>query len=279
MNKMEYYNSESKLKDFSLLAVGEQYCAPGHFNGPKIREPILFHFIFSGKGIFRSHGKTYELKSNQGFIISDTSPVYYKADEDDPWHYGWVLFTGKSAKSIMNKLNLSAKQPIYSAINNNDIYNAFKKLLIAKSKNNDFDSFANFFSYISVLINNSILDVYNQELPQLTYAEKAAEYIRLNYHAPIKIQDVASYVAIDRSYLTRLFVEKFGKSPQDYLIQIRMEKAKTLLQTTNYMVQTISELVGYSNVENFSKLYKKYYGFTPTETRCPLPAKLNFKQS
>lgn len=267
MNEMEYYSSENKLKELSILTVGEQHCAPGHFNGPKVRDPILFHFVFSGKGIFRTHGKTYELKGGQGFIISDTSPVYYKADENDPWHYGWVLFTGKNAQSIIKKLHLSARHPIYTAIPENDIYNAFKKLLIAKSKNNEFESFANFFSYISTLDDNNILAPHNQKMPQPTYAQKAEEYIRLNYHLPIKIQDVASYVAIDRSYLTRIFVEKFGKSPQDYLLQIRIEKAKTLLQSTNYMVQTIAELVGYQNIESFTKAYKKYYGYSPSQTK------------
>ena len=267
MYTMEYYNSENKLKDLSILAVGEQYCAPEHFNGPKVREPILFHFVFSGKGIFKTHGKTYELHGNQGFIISDTSPVYYKADKNDPWHYGWVLFTGKTAQSIMKKLRLSSKHPIYTAIQQNNIYNTFKKLLIAKSKNNELDSFANFFSYISTLVEHNVLSPNNQKTANLSYAQKAEEYIRLNYHLPLRIQDVANYVAIDRSYLTRIFVEKFGKSPQEYLLQLRMEKAKTLLQNTNYMVQTVAELVGYQNIESFTKIYKKHYGYSPSQTK------------
>ena len=53
----------------------------------------------------------------------------------------------------------------------------------------------------------------------------------------------------------------------DYVQGIRMKKAKTLLKNTNMSVESIAEAVGYSNVEHFSRQFKKKYGLAPIQYR------------
>ena len=58
-----------------------------------------------------------------------------------------------------------------------------------------------------------------------------------------------------------------GDSPINYLIRIRLSKAKELLESSKLSVKEISEAVGYKDPYYFSKLYKKYYGKSPSKTR------------
>ena len=98
------------------------------------------------------------------------------------------------------------------------------------------------------------------------YVEYAATYIRENF-ASTKISDVAAYIGIHRSYLTNIFKEKMGISPQEYLMQCRMKQARALLLETDLAVQEVGLRVGYDNALTFSKIFKAYYNASPKHYR------------
>jgi len=68
-------------------------------------------------------------------------------------------------------------------------------------------------------------------------------------------------------HLHRLCQAQFGKSPIQKLIQLRIERAKSLLLNTRWPVQHIASYVGYTNIFNFSKSFKKLVGVSPSEFR------------
>ncbi len=68
-------------------------------------------------------------------------------------------------------------------------------------------------------------------------------------------------------HLHRLCQAQFGKSPIQKLIHLRIERAKSLLLSTRWPVQHIATYVGYTNIFNFSKSFKKLLGVSPTEFR------------
>ena len=268
MALQENYFPLSHFDDFIFLNIGNEYCAPGHFNGPKMRDMKIFHYIFSGKGIFECMGKTYHLSANQGFFIEQNVPIYYKADEEDPWHYGWIGIGGKQATSIFNKLFLTPQTPIYYAHPSADLYPAFKNCIYQCKVGTSNDIFAALFSYVAALEKNSVRQISSKQKFKPSYAEEAEQYILLNYHSnDVKIEKIADAVGINRRYLTRLFVAKFHCSPQQYLLRLRMERAKSFLQTTNYSVLTVANSVGYPSIDAFSKIYKSYFGCAPSQTR------------
>ena len=101
------------------------------------------------------------------------------------------------------------------------------------------------------------------EYPQQTYLEYATEFIEWHLHENIKVTDIANYVGLDRSYLTKLFKKAFDLSPQDYLINLRLNKAATLLKTTTYTISQIAEIVGYNTPLAFTKAFKSKYSTSP----------------
>jgi YesN/AraC family two-component response regulator len=69
-------------------------------------------------------------------------------------------------------------------------------------------------------------------------------------------------------YISRIFKEVTGESPINYLIKIRLAKAKELLEKDDSSnVKAIGTAVGYDDVYHFSKLFKKYYGISPLNYR------------
>ena len=104
--------------------------------------------------------------------------------------------------------------------------------------------------------------------PAVSLAEKvlraSLEYIDHNYSSPsLSVRSISEYCFISESYLRRLFSEKLGRSPFGYITDVRMQKAQMLLYEKRSIVE-IAALVGYSDVYQFSRAYKRYYGFAPS---------------
>lgn len=96
---------------------------------------------------------------------------------------------------------------------------------------------------------------------------KAKEYIELYYYKGISLDDVSREVDISPYYFSKLFKEETGENFIDYLTNIRIEKAKELLNNKELSVKEICIEVGYSDPNYFSRIFKKWSGKTPTEYR------------
>ena len=109
----------------------------------------------------------------------------------------------------------------------------------------------------------------NRQTGREDVVEKAIAYLQSNYGDPnISAQYLADKYRITPSYFSRLFHEKCGCTFPDYLVALRIERARELLlERENLSIQEICELVGYSNASYFTTSFKKKYGMTPGQFR------------
>lgn len=96
----------------------------------------------------------------------------------------------------------------------------------------------------------------------------ALKCISENLHsADLSNDKIASSANISESYLRKLFKKQFSRTPKQYVIELRIERAKSQLCETNYNITVISEKCGFSNVYHFCRAFKECVGLTPTEYR------------
>ena len=100
---------------------------------------------------------------------------------------------------------------------------------------------------------------------EFPYLDIAKEYIRNNYSKALNLDEVSYFVNISPYYFSKIFKEGTGENFIEYLTNIRMEKAKELLNSTDYSMKEICAMVGYSDPNYFSRSFKKNVGVTPTE--------------
>ncbi len=94
---------------------------------------------------------------------------------------------------------------------------------------------------------------------------KAKQFIENNYHKQINLVDVSSYTDLSTNYVSNLFHEATGSTFIDYLTEIRIKKAKELLQTNNATLKEISYEIGYKDPNYFSRVFKKHVGLSPKQ--------------
>lgn len=97
--------------------------------------------------------------------------------------------------------------------------------------------------------------------------DEVLHYIHHNYRENLKLETLAPLFGYNSSYLGRLFTKKLNVNFNSYLDQVRIQKAKELLDDRSLKVYEIAERVGYSNVDYFHRKFKKYEGTSPAEYR------------
>lgn len=97
--------------------------------------------------------------------------------------------------------------------------------------------------------------------------EDALRFMNENYsETSLRISDVAQHCFISEIYLRKLFVDRRSTTPFKYLTSVRMKKAQ-LLCAEKIPVGDVARLVGYSDVYQFSRAYKRFFGTSPTSGR------------
>ena len=97
--------------------------------------------------------------------------------------------------------------------------------------------------------------------------EKTKIYIQKNYYKNLTVELLSCFFYMSRSYLSHLFKETTGEKFVDYLNDIRIEKAKQLLRTTDKKMYQSAKSVGYDNVKYFFRVFKKREHMTPEQYR------------
>lgn len=104
------------------------------------------------------------------------------------------------------------------------------------------------------------------ETDQDQMIDRALRYIDEHYAEDITRYDVAKYLYLNPGYFGRLFKQRVGETFGDYLVKRRMQRAIELLFCSHSIAQ-ISEMVGYANPSSFTRVFRLYTSYTPTEYR------------
>lgn len=255
--------------EFQVYHCGMEQCQKGHSYGPAVRDHYLLHFVSWGTGEYVVGEQSYQVRSNQAFLITPGVVTFYQADQDNPWCYWWIGLNGSEVVQTFKQLGVTQQNPIITFPEHNRILSLMSKLLHAYNG-----------SAASAL---TVKGLAYQVLGEITlassgklgdsldkcnnYLSKATEFIEQNYSLDIKIRDVAKYLGLNRSYFSTLFQQELGVSPQQYLMRYRVSCACKLLQSTDLSVGDIARSVGYTDQFNFSKAFKKVIGTSPKSYR------------
>lgn len=88
-----------------------------------------------------------------------------------------------------------------------------------------------------------------------------------NLERPVSCADLASTVALSPRQLERLFRKHLGSSPTRYYLGLRLERAHFLLMQTSMSILNVALACGFVSASHFSKCYREYFGWSPSEER------------
>ena len=100
------------------------------------------------------------------------------------------------------------------------------------------------------------------------FISKVTAHIRANLDNDLSLQSVASAFSISQSHLSRVFKDGEGVSFQNYAVAAKFERAsEMLMENQDQTITRVAKSLGYHDLAYFSKLFKGYYGMTPSQYR------------
>ncbi|HYE83753.1 MAG TPA: response regulator [Clostridia bacterium] len=144
--------------------------------------------------------------------------------------------------------------------NSNEVYNL-------KTKINSFRAFNELESYVNKTFSNAFSEKKTQYRSYTLAIMKAISYLEKNYQTITGLNEVANYVYLNPEYFSRLFKDETGVNFSNFLNDYKLDRSLELLVNTNLKVHEIAELVGYSSLSYYSKIFKKKYGTNPFNYR------------
>lgn len=266
--KNSYKVTEKELVSLSVYNVGFQKCDALHQWGPGIRDHYLIHYIISGSGYYSLNQSTYELHAGDTFLVYPNTEVVYHADENDPWEYAWVGFTGSDASMILKATDFSPEAPFILQAPFGDAVHR-QILHIYDARGNGFEHAVEMtgrlYTMLALFMHEATRSLSQNSAN--SYVQKSIEFITSNYSYAITVEDIADYVGVSRSHLFRSFETVLGQSPKEYLTDFRMKQACYLLEHSGLSITAIANSLGFDNSLYFSKTFHKQKGLSPKEFR------------
>lgn len=241
---------DKQYQDFNPITFGYERCKPGHSYGPAVRTFWLLHYVRKGHGTFTRDHVTHTVEAGEIFVIPPFLTTFYQASETDPWEYTWIGFTAaQPLPSLLQQpvIRSPRAEPVFTDMQHCRYMNGGKT------------------AYLCSRLWELMSLFWEEDNREPDYAEKALNLIRSEYMYGITVQQIARRLNIDRSYLYTLFKEKTGQSPQQYLVQYRMEQAVSLMTVNRRSPSIAAFSVGYNDLYTFSKMFKQIYGVSPRE--------------
>ncbi|RKN74187.1 AraC family transcriptional regulator [Paenibacillus ginsengarvi] len=106
--------------------------------------------------------------------------------------------------------------------------------------------------------------------PEQTQPVKAwsiLRYIHLHYNEPISLSSVSAHFHLHPSYISRMFKEHTGKTVNDYMHELRIARAATLLMASEMSISDICLEVGYDNYRTFARVFREHHQMSPSDYR------------
>ncbi|GMQ55982.1 hypothetical protein AN1V17_03740 [Vallitalea sediminicola] len=248
-------------------------CTPSwSFRGPFYRHNFIL--IYEGRAHFeRNNKEVYEGSKGDLIYFPPNSDRYAYTYKDDLMKCYAIVFqyTCPEFNDETNEWELKSTPlpfELGQKINDEYFFSAIKKtmselnsLWLSNKSFKELKMKAHFMELMNYLISwktQEGINYYN-----IKKVDTIIDYMCKHYNEKITLEELASMVNISISYLGNIFKEVTQKSPIDYLMNIRLTRAKQLIDD-GYKISECAKKTGFSDIYYFSKYFKKHEGMTPT---------------
>ncbi len=248
---------------FCITLAGTSFC-DGSYRISRPASPCLcVEYVTKGTGSVFADKKEYHPSAGDIYLLPPGKDHLYFSDAQDPWTKVWFNAEGP----LINGLLLAYNPSNTVLFKNCGGYHYFEKIhSIGRSPS------------LSPPEKHSAAAVAVHELLQFLYslahktniskeAETMKNYIDSHVADSISLKDLAELVYLSQSQVIRIFRRDFGKTPYDYIIHLKIENAKNLLQNTNLPVKEIALGLNFCDEHYFSYVFRQKTGRTPSAYR------------
>lgn len=265
--KEEYILSvppQSPNSPFAITLAGITYENPSYEITRSCSKIFTVEYVISGEGHIEVNGKKYTAGAGDTYILLSGQNLHYYSDRINPWRKIWFNARGAFLGETARVFGLDNKT-VFSGVNTQP----YIERILGICENRE----------LSADRINSLCAPVFTELAMFMYIEvnrdrKISEeamilksYIDMHTEENISIKALSKLIFRSESQTIRIFRQNFNKTPYDYLLENKINRAKTIILNTNMSIKETAYHLGFADEHYFSGIFRKKTGFSPTEYR------------
>lgn len=249
------------------------------FSVPHSHPFVEIFYVLEGRGEFITQEKLLNVKKNDIIIINSELQHTERLIENQDFSYTVLGISNFSIFQTdhhwLNKEPLSFHDQYVLVFNPANTSGKLRQLLDVLAVES-----ANHLPYSAQITRHYLLIflyyIFQHIAPHTLMAEKSQHYKHLDYiksyidhhfSEDLSLDKLAIMVYMSKFHFSNEFKKRFAVTPIDYLLNLRIEQAGSLLKLSDYTMAEIAELSGFHSASYFSQIFKKKTGFTPSEYR------------
>lgn len=226
-------------------------------------------YIPVGEGQFESAaGGKQQITPGTVFLTFPNDWHRYRPTPQIGWQEYWIGFNGVVADRLVKKSVIATGQPILRTTQNGDIQRVFDSLLAAVRDESP---------GMQQILAAGIWDILGRALAAERIGPKGDRHsaaikevkqmLANSYEKPLRISQLAARCHLSEAQFRRVFHQHVGVTPNQFYIQVRINRAKELLSDTTMSIKQIAAKLQFEDQFHFSKSFRKVAGLSPSEWR------------
>jgi AraC-like DNA-binding protein len=236
----------------------------------RILDGFYIVFITRGEGILESaRTKTYTVKAGTCFLLFPGIWHRYRPHPKHGWEEYWVGFNGSYPTELMQNGNFTPESPFIEVGLNTELLDLFH-LLIKKVQIAEL-GYRQIISGLALQILGHLHTIAKYkpdgENGNSKWMMQGKFLLQESIDSPENLEEVLKDLPMSYSSFRKIFKEQMGISPNQYVLELRLDKAMQLLRATNMSINEIADQAGFDSISYFSRMFKQRTSISPKEYR------------
>ncbi|UCB46846.1 MAG: helix-turn-helix transcriptional regulator [Spirochaetota bacterium] len=265
-----------------------------HHLTPNYHDFLEITYVYNGNGIIHIEDKKYDAVERDLFVIGNTEFHTFEADLASSLKTISLYFLPEFVYSIgQNSFDLDYLRPFLDhsiefenriplkEFNTDVVFDLIENIYEEKLYQNDFYQLAvkNYLLEMLVLIAryfkrfSSDLSQYTKRRADIKRLDKVLSFLQTHYHENIPLDNIAKIACMSTCYFCKFFKNVTGKTFKEYIMRLRIDKARELLLQNDLNITEIAYEVGFENLSYFDRIFRRLTNLSPHDYRITLMAR------
>lgn len=247
----------------------------GHLTGygesRYVFDPDYFcpHIVTRGEGTIRTRRGEWRVTPGDLFTLWPGEHIEYFENPRCPWEFYWIHLVGEGAPAFVSACGFAPERISFTARDPKRVGRCFRQVHSAFQRQEGSDA-CRVLEWLYGMVPGCAPATPRRTRRRSSHEElvsRVSAMLETLLHTAVNVNEMAAMFQVSRATLFRAFRERLGKTPIQYLADVRLRRARELLRTTDHPLDEIAHASGFRGEKYFLRCFRQGTGQTPTAFR------------
>ena len=257
---------------FFIESMGDNLPSPAYtFNRERKKNDTksiyVFEHVISGKGYIECGGRHYDVKAGDFYFLNRLYSHNYWSDKDDPYHKIWINAGGRLLDGVVNACGFTDGAVVVPDSDTLHYFEELRETLSDVNPENAAERIRISEGILCQMLLTARDELHRHQRAEVSTAERIKDFIDSGLSYDMTLDDIVRHFYLNKSYISSIFSGKYGYTPKQYILDRKMQAARTMLEEDYDTIAEIADTLHFSSSQHFSASFKKSTGVSPDAYR------------